>query len=94
MIVDSNFDLEIGHFFLCTGPSRRSSVGNLINRPVKFTIAVGVDLHVRLIANFHIHDVVLVHVHSRFHVIKVRHAHDFRPSELSCRHNPLTKLAV
>ena len=94
MIVDSNLNLKIRHFFLRAGSRHRPGVGDLVNCAVEFSIAVGVDLYVRLVANFHIHDVVLVYVHARFHVIEVGHAHHFRAGKLSRRHDALAEFAV
>jgi hypothetical protein len=49
---------------------------------VKFAIAISVDLHTRLVADFHVYDIVFVHIDARFHVAEIGHAHHFRAGEL------------
>jgi hypothetical protein len=61
---------------------------------VKFPIGVCVDLDVGLIADFHVHDIVLIHIHARLHVTEISHAHYFRAGELPRRYDAFTQLAI
>ena len=92
--VEADLHLEIGHFLLRAGAGRLAGVGDLLDRAVEFPVAVGVDRDVRLIAELHVDDVVLVHVHDRLHVVEIGHPHHFGAGKLIRRHDALAELAV
>ena len=94
VVFDSNLHLEVGDFFLRAGAGRLPGVRDLLNSSVEFPIAISVDLDFGLVAELHIHDVVFVHVYTRFHVAEVGHAHHFRAGELISRHNAFAQFAV
>ena len=93
-IRNQNLHLEICDFFLRTGPRRFASIRDLLDVAIKTPVAIGVDLHPRLITNFHIHNVILVYIHNRLHSGQIRHPHDFRAGELIGRDQAFTKFAV
>ena len=94
MIVNSNLDLEICDFFLRARARCGPGVGDLVNGTVKFAIAISVDLHTRLVAHFHVHDIVFVHIDARFHMAEIGHAHHFGPGELTGSNKALAQLAI
>jgi len=89
-----NFHFEIGDFFLRATAGRLSGVPNLRHRPFEFAIAIGVDFHVCLVANFHIRNVILVYIDHGLHARKIGHAHHLSAGELSCGDDALAQFAV
>ena len=94
MVLDSNFHLEVGNLFLRAGTGCLSGVSDLVNVTVKFSISVRVNFHFGLVADFHIYDVVFVHIDTRFHMTEVSHAHHFCPDKLSRGHETFAQFAV
>ena len=94
MAFEADLDLKIGHFFLGAGAGGFAGVGDQFHRPLKFSAAVGIDRDLGGVADFHIHDVVLVHVYYRLHVVEIGHPHHFGAGKLIRRHHPLAQFAV
>src|SRR5207245_10005656 len=89
-----DFNFEIGDFFLRATAGRLSGVPNLRHRAFEFAVAVGVDLHIRLVANFHIRHVVFVYIDHGLHARKIGHTHHFSAGALPGGYDALAQFAV
>ena len=94
VVFDSNFHLKIGDFFLGAGASCLPCVTDLINGPFESPIAISVDFYFGLVAQLHIHNVILVYIDTRFHVAEVGDAHHFRAGELPRGYKTFAQFAV
>ena len=94
VVFNPNFHFEVGYLLLSARAGRLARIGDLLDRACEFPVPVGIDLHARLIANLHRHDVVFVHIHTRFHVAGIGHTHNLGPGKLIRRHHALAQLAI